>query len=167
MAALQTPFILKAFNITVDGRGYAGKGTTATLPVVKLKTEDHRGGGMDGPVAIDMGMEKLECSIAIAEMTAELMATVGTRASLTLRGSLEDGNGPPRPAIARLKGLWTEANPGDWKPGEKGEAKHMCSPEFYSLHIGGREVYYIDVPNAIRRINGVDQLAGRRAAIGV
>jgi UDP-N-acetylmuramoyl-L-alanyl-D-glutamate--2,6-diaminopimelate ligase len=54
------PKILKNFNVFVDGRGYAGKIDEITLPKLTIKTEEYRAGGMDIPVSIDMGMEKLE-----------------------------------------------------------------------------------------------------------
>ena len=52
--------ILKNFNLFVDGRGYAGKAEEVTPPKLTIKTEEFRGGGMDVPAAVDMGMEKLE-----------------------------------------------------------------------------------------------------------
>jgi P2 family phage contractile tail tube protein len=41
------------------------------------------------------------------------------------------------------------------------------SVNYYKLTVGGREVYEIDVENMVRRINGVDQLAGIRSDIGL
>ncbi len=54
------PKILRNFNVFVDGRGYAGKIEEITLPKLTIKTEEYRAGGMDIPISIDMGMEKLE-----------------------------------------------------------------------------------------------------------
>lgn len=45
--------ILKNFNAFVDGRGYAGRIDEISLPKLSIKTEEHRAGGMDIPVAID------------------------------------------------------------------------------------------------------------------
>ena len=50
--------ILKNMSLFVDGRGYAGNVDELNLPKLALKTEEFRGGGMDAPIEIDMGMEK-------------------------------------------------------------------------------------------------------------
>ena len=60
------PKILKNFNAFVDGRGYAGRIDEISLPKLSIKTEEHRAGGMDIPVAIDMGMEKLEAELTFS-----------------------------------------------------------------------------------------------------
>lgn len=162
---MQLPNVLKAFSLFVDGRGYAGKGDAAMLPKITIKTEEHRGGGMDGPVEYDMGMEKMEASATVAELEPNLLAAIGTTQSMTLRGSLEGPNGTIA-AIAVVRGLWKEADPGEWKPGEKGALKVMCSPSYYKLTVGGRVVYDIDMAAGVRIIDGRDQLAARRAALG-
>ena len=40
-----------------------------------------------------------------------------------------------------------------------------ASLQFYELLFDGQEKVYIDIPNSIRRINGVDQLEAVRAAL--
>jgi len=41
------------------------------------------------------------------------------------------------------------------------------SVTYYKLEIDGRVMYEIDVVNMVQVINGVDQLAGDRAALGL
>lgn len=48
------------FNLFVDGTTFASAATSVTPPKLKIKTDEHRGGGMDAPVKMDMGMEALE-----------------------------------------------------------------------------------------------------------
>ena len=57
--------VLKNMNLFVDGRGYAGVVDELTPPKLTMKTEEHRAGGMDAPVELDMGMEKLEASFSL------------------------------------------------------------------------------------------------------
>jgi len=54
--------ILKYLNLIVDGRGYAGKIEEYSAPDLTVSTEEFRGGGMDAPIDIDMGQEKMTCS---------------------------------------------------------------------------------------------------------
>ena len=58
--SIETPRVLKNMNLFVDGRGYAGRVDEIELPKLTLKTEEHRAGGMDVPVLIDLGMDKME-----------------------------------------------------------------------------------------------------------
>ena len=59
--------ILKNFNLFVDGRGYAGRAEEVTPPKLTIKTEEIRNGGMDAPISVDLGMEKLECQFILIE----------------------------------------------------------------------------------------------------
>lgn len=61
----------------------------------------------------------------------------------------------------------TSVDPGEWGDPKKGEVKLALTPNYYRLRIGGTEIYEIDLLNGIRRIGGVDQLAQRRANLGV
>lgn len=46
---------LKHFNLFNDGNVYGGIAKTVTLPKLARKMEAYRGGGMDGPVKVDLG----------------------------------------------------------------------------------------------------------------
>ena len=59
------PKILKNFNLFIDGRGYVGKCEEVNPPKLSIKSEEYKAGGMDAPIAIDMGMEKLEASFTL------------------------------------------------------------------------------------------------------
>lgn len=164
----QLPKSLKGFTAFVDGRGYAGRLASGKLPVVKLKTEAFRDGGMDAETDLEMGQEKMEYELVFAELDRATLGLVGSRnIPITLRGSLEDENGVKVPVIGEVRGLVTEADPNEWKAGEKGEVKIAGTADFYRLRIGGQEVYNIDIINSVRAINGVDQLAKRRQNLGL
>ncbi|MGE4296928.1 MAG: phage major tail tube protein [Desulfovibrionaceae bacterium] len=164
------PKILKNFAVFVDGKGYAGRVDEVALPKLTIKGEDYRGGGMDGPVEIDMGMEKLEATVTSAEYDAELFALFGlvdgAAVGVTFRGALQ-GDGDAVPCICELRGGFHEMDPGDWKPGEKASLKATLKARYYKLTIDARPVVEIDLVNMTRIINGVDQLASQRQALGL
>ena len=54
------PAKLKNFATFIDGISYVGEVEEVTLPKLKRKTEDWRGGGMPGAVKTDMGIDALE-----------------------------------------------------------------------------------------------------------
>jgi P2 family phage contractile tail tube protein len=164
------PKILKNFNAFVDGRGYAGKVDEITLPKLTVKTEEHRAGGMDVPVEIDMGMEKLEAEITFAEYDAELFRLFGlvdgNSVSVTLRGAMQAG-GEAEPVVVTLRGSFRELDSGNWKAGDKATLKCMMAVRYYRLNINGSDAIEIDAENMIRIIGGEDQMASIRQAIGI
>ncbi|WP_265045207.1 MULTISPECIES: phage major tail tube protein [unclassified Wolbachia] len=166
------PKILKNFNVFVDGRGYAGKIDEVTLPKLTIKTEEYRAGGMDIPISIDMGMEKLEADFTFAEYDSELFRLFGlidgNSVSLTLRGGLQgSGSNDIEGVIINLRGIFKEFDFGSWKPAEKATLKCTVAAHYYKLTIGSNELIEIDAENTIRKINGVDQMALLQAVLGI
>ena len=68
--------ILKNFSLFCDGRGYAGECEEITPPKLTFKTDEFRNGGMDAPVAIELGMEKLEASFSLTKYDADVLKPV-------------------------------------------------------------------------------------------
>ena len=164
------PQILRSMNLYVDGQGYAGQVEEITLPKLTIKTEEYRGGGLDAPIEIDTGMEKLECDFTVNNYDAALLRfwglSSGNRVNITLRGAV-DGDDGVEAVIVNLHGSWKEIDMGTWKPGEKSALKVQLAATFYQLTIGGTVVIQIDVPNMVRMINGQDVLRDVRDAIGI
>lgn len=164
------PRVLKNFNLFVDGRGLAGTISTLTLPTLTTKMEEFRGGGMDAPVEIDMGMEKLEGTFELFDYDEEVIALYGLASQntqITARGALRRDGEPAVAAVVNITGGIKEMDPGDWVAGDKTSGTFSYAARYFKLTIGGRELVEIDKANMIRRINGVDQLASIRTAIGV
>ena len=163
--------ILKNCNLFVDGRGYAGKVTEVNLPKLTVKMEEHRDGGMDAPAEIDMGLEKLECDFSTSSIDADLLRSwglaPGNLVPLTFRGALVSEDGTVTAAVASVRGQVKEVDFGTWKPGEKVPLKCAVAVRYYKFEHGGAVVHEIDVDNMIRKINGVDQLAEQRTALGI
>lgn len=162
------PKTLRNYTCFVDGRGYLGRVEEIELPKLKLKTEEYRGGGMDAPIEIDQGMEKLECNITFAEYDPELFRLFGmvdgADVAITLRGAIQ-GDGAAEAHVVTLRGGFKEMDPGTWKAGSKGQLKTAVSARYYKLAHAGRTVIEIDIENMKRIVNGNDQLAGQRRAL--
>lgn len=163
--------ILRNVNLFVDGRGYAGRVQMVQLPKLTVATEEHRAGGMDAPVEIDMGMEKLEASWSMDSVDDEMLRRWGLAAdSLTpcvFRGALQSEDASVRAVAAHCLGMLREVDYGDWKPGEKSTLKCTMAVRRYRLEIDGDVVHDIDVANMVRIVDGTDQLAAQRAALGI
>ena len=165
------PQMLSNTNLFVDGVSFAGDVPSLTLPKLTVKTEAHRGGGMAGEIEMDMGLEKLEASWTSTGVRREMMKYFGlsdqTGCNAVFRGSFKGLKGQITPVIATLRGMLKEVDPGDWKAGDKAEMKYAMAVTYYKLEIDGRVMYEIDMVNAVRVIDGVDQLAAERSALGL
>jgi P2 family phage contractile tail tube protein len=166
------PRILKNFNLFVNGRGLAGVADEVELPKISIKTDDFRAGGMDSEMEIDMGTEKLGAKFKLCDPDPEVLSLVGlsdgNSARVVAKGSfVRDSDNARVAVVAEMVGRVKSGDLGTWKSGDKAAGDYEMSVNYYKLTVGGREVYEIDIENMVRRINGVDQLAGIRSDIGL
>lgn len=163
--------ILKYLNLIVDGRGYAGKIEEYSPPDLTISTEEFRGGGMDVPIDIDMGLEKLTCSFVLTSYTADILALwgvkIGAPVQLTARGSLESLDGAATAVVHHMQGKITSLARGTWGSGNKPSLTVTLSLRYYREVHGTRTINEIDSVNMIRIVNGVDQLAEHRRNIAL
>ena len=108
--SIQFPKVLKNMNLFVDGRGYAGRIDEIELPKLTLKTEEHRAGGMDLPVEIDLGMEKLEATLTLSDYDPELFKLYGLvdndSIAITVRGAIQAQGDTAKPVVINMRGGW-------------------------------------------------------------
>ena len=163
--------VLKNLNLFVDGRGYAGQVEEIELPKLTLKTEEFRAGGMDAPIEVEMGMEKLECTFTLNGYNKDVLSLFGlapgNHKPLTIKGSLLSEDGAERPIQINLRGMLREVDMGSWKPGDKGTLKVMMALSYYKLTHSGQVMIEIDPTNLVRIIDGQDQLQQTRAHLGL
>jgi P2 family phage contractile tail tube protein len=170
--AIQMPKVLKAFNVFVEGVGYAGRAKKFKLPELGSKLEEHRGAGMDFARQMDVGMENLEASLTMAEFSPEILKLVsiynGSNTQVTLRGAYNDDSSPEAtPMECKMRGAFHKVAIREHESGTPGEDEYTINLKFIQLTAAGEELYSIDNDNMIRRIGGVDQLESQRAAIGL
>ena len=162
--------ILKNLNVSVDGRGFAGMATEFVPPKLDIIYEQIRAGGMDSSAPVDMGMEPMECEMTLSGYDAELLklwGLTGDNVPLTARGALQSDDGTVKAIAINLQGKFVGLDMGTWKPGDQSPKKMKMVPTYYKLTIADEELIEIDVPNMIRKISGVDQLAEIRSALGL
>jgi P2 family phage contractile tail tube protein len=168
---IQYPRVLKNMNLFVDGRGYAGRVDEIEMPKLALKTEEHRAGGMDVPVEIDLGMEKLEANLTISDYDPDVFKLFGLLdrqdTPVTIRGAIQRQGEDAQAVAVSLRGGWKEIDSGTWKPGDKSTLKVSMAVNYFKLTIAGEEVAEVDAKNLVRRVGGVDQMAEIRNAIGL
>jgi P2 family phage contractile tail tube protein len=165
------PQTLTNMNLFVDGKGYAGIATEVNPPKITRKSEEHRAGGMDGPVTLGLGMEQLEANFTTTGIQKDVLAFFGladdTAFNGVFRGAFKEQTGAVVVAIITLRGMLSEVDPGSWKSGEKNENKFTLKASYYKMELDGQVVYELDPVNCIRVVNGNDEAAAERAAIGM
>lgn len=165
------PRKLKSMNIFANGASWIGQATSVTLPPLTRKMEDYRGGGMNAPIKIDMGMEGLVLEFSAGGFMVDALADFGvTRHDATqLRfvGAYQrDDTGEVDAVEITVRGRYSEIDMGDAKPGDDTEHKFKAELSYYRLEVAGRERILIDILNMVEVVDGVDRLAQQRAAIG-
>lgn len=163
--------VRKNFTLNVDGRGYAGQIDEFNAPKLALKVEEFRAGGMDIPVELTMGMEKLEADFSLIAYDRNVLSLFGVVEgaflNFTAREVLESFDGTTTAVIHNMRGKIRMIDPGTSKAGELQPIKFEISLVYYKLTHGGTVVIEIDAENMIRVINGVDALAAQRTALGL
>jgi hypothetical protein len=163
--------VLKNFSLTFDGRGYAGQVTEYNAPDLTIVTEDYRAGGMDAPLALEMGMEALTCSFVLISYDADVLSywglAPGQAVPLTARGAIEGYDGTVKAVVHSMRGKITSVARGTWGSGQAASLTITMALDYYAETIDGVSICEIDIENMIRVIGGVDRLAAVRAALGL
>ena len=164
------PKVIRNHNVYVDGESYFGRATTTKLPVPSVMTAAHRGAGMEGPAGMDMGLEAMTLESEFAEWAAYLLGRLGTMTELVCRPAARaDDEEEFTGYIVTAEGLVTTSSGETLTPGDINSSKLMLKMDVrrYRLEIDGRTVHDIDLVRGKRIIDGVDQVAGMRRAMGL
>ncbi|MBK1874595.1 phage major tail tube protein [Marinobacter sp. 1-3A] len=166
------PKKLKHFNLFGNGDNWQGQIASLTLPPLVRQMEEFRGGGMNAPVDIDHGMEKLEFQWTPAGLIPELFDNFGTsqldKDMLRFAGSYQrDDTAETVPVEIVVRGRHREINMGDAESGSDNTQSITTTVSYYKLTIGGEEVVEIDVIGMVEKIRGVDRLKEHRNNIGL
>ncbi|MDC6293995.1 phage major tail tube protein [Ralstonia pseudosolanacearum] len=166
------PRHLKHFNVFADGESHAGECEEITLPKLARKLEEYRAGGMNGPVEIDLGNEKLELEATYGGPMRSILRQYGTTtidgAMVRFAGAYQREDTSEVDAVeVVVRGRHTEIDFGAAKAGDKAPFKVKSSLSYYKMVVNGELWCEIDHINFIETIFGVDRLAAQRRAIGL
>lgn len=169
------PQYLRKANIFHEGTGtWMGQCSEAVLPKLTRQTQDYDFG--NGPVEMDMGIEKLEMSVTHDQFMQSLLDQFGlvdlSGVGIRFEGAMVSPNGEAstKSVTVVVRGRWKEIDLGTYKYGnEKHQTKSKLTLSYFKIVFDGDESKRteIDLVNHIEVIGGVDRLADVRAAIGV
>lgn len=166
------PNALKNFNVFNEGQSFMGIIEEVKLPKLSRKMEDFRGGGMDGPVEIDLGQEKLEieqiCGGFVVDAFKQYGVTKANGILLRFAGAYQrDDTAAVQAVEVVVRGRHKEIEGGDAKGGDKGKTTIKSALSYYKLTVDGAEIIEIDLLAFIFKVEGKDMLAEQRKAIGL
>jgi P2 family phage contractile tail tube protein len=164
------PSKLKNFNLFDNGNSFIHQAAEIALPKIAEKVESWRGGGMLGEVDVGLGLEKMEMETTIGGLAIPILrrfGIVGVAAQMMrFNGAYqEDGAGIVSAAELIVRGKHVEIDPGTAKPGDDTSWKVKSTLSYLKWTINGRVEVEIDIINNILIIDGVDRMAGIRAAL--
>ena len=166
------PSKLKNFNLFGDGNVWRAQIDSVTVPKLTRKVEEWRGGGMHGPIEVDLGLEKLELSFKAGGFLLDGYRAFGGKThnanQWRFAGAYEDDSTAVVTAVEILvSGRVREIDPGDAKAGDKTAFKVKSMLSYYKLVLDGETLIEIDLVNMIEVIGGQDRMAQVRAILGV
>ena len=164
--------ILVNMNLYFDGNDFVGEVQELTPPKVTPKFREYMAGGMGATIDIPTGeVEKLESDFTLNSVSRtvlkQLKVVPGSTVPFEFRGATVSQDGTKGRVIVTQRGLIKEADYGSWKPGEDTTLKIGMTLDYYRLAIDGEVIHEIDPVNFVCVIDGVDQTAELRAALGI
>ena len=166
------PRKLKNFATFIDGENYMGDMPEVTLPTLTRKVEEYRAGGMNGPIDLDMGQDKMEAELKAAGYMKGLMKQWGAAkhdaVMLRFAGALQadDSEGVQAVEVV-MRGRLTERDPGSSKAGDMMEQTFKYSLSYYKEVMDGETILEIDFVNLVEKVHGEDRMAQTRTALGI
>ena len=162
--------ILRNMTWWLDGRSLHMEVEELTPANIKDKMEEVYAAGQQ--IELALGLEKLEMKAKLTTINGDVLAkqgiAPGRRMRSTFRGqTVDELNGQSRAVIITAEHR-ISGETDNWKTGEKaGIAYTLNGILYYKYQIEERVIHEIDPPNFVRIVDGVDQLADARNALGI
>ncbi|OYQ75242.1 phage major tail tube protein [Wohlfahrtiimonas sp. G9077] len=165
------PRILRAFDLYVGDNNYAGTCEKIKLPKNSPKLEELNAGGLSRPLKVAVGYDAdWEMSFSTKGLDFDLLVNSNCSVDgvpIMILGSLGEGDSCIERAFkAYFWGQIQEADAGDLSLNELSTNDVTLAVARVQYFVDGKEIYFEDPMNMIRRINGKDQLAERRRHLG-
>ncbi|OON39772.1 phage tail protein [Izhakiella australiensis] len=136
-----------------------------TPPVLSITKTDVRTGAQDAPIPVDDGMEAMSCQIKFYGIDSDMLASFGFTGGGPSRFTAYQGylgNGISLGTKEEIEGFVTTVTPdarGNSALAEKAMTVDIAVT-YYRQTFNGKELFEIDPQRFVRRVNGVDTLAG-------
>ncbi|BFM16262.1 phage major tail tube protein [Maricurvus nonylphenolicus] len=166
------PSKFKNLNLFLDGVGYQGQIEEIEIPKLAIKTEEYVGGGMGGPVDLDMGLEKMVAMLTFGGFMEELAKRFGQAGvdgvPLRARGAYENDQTLAVDSVEIvMRGRLSELDIGTWKRQENNNFKTALPLAYFKISLNDKVLIEIDMLNLKFVVDGVDRYEEMRNALGL
>lgn len=168
------PYKLKNMNLFNDANSLMGVASEVTLPKLGRQFENFRGAGMNGNVAVDMGLSddstEFEWKLGGLNIDAVKQFAIAQASGVLLRfmGAYQrDDTGEVLPVEVVTRGRHEEIDFGTQKPGDDTEMTIKTRWTYYKLTVGGAVITEIDLLGMKEIVDGKDRLEQQRKACGL
>ncbi len=162
--------IMIASTVYVDGVGKLGNCEKIMVPKLKKKTEKFRSGGMLMEREVALGYEMMEIEFDLHNYDPQVAVQIGLfsrkNVPISVRGAF-DGDTTQNALLMQCAGEFKEIDPGTFEPGKKAIMKCKAMLTSMKQTFGGNVLMDIDLLNNVYFVNGVDEYAWIRTALGV
>ncbi|MGB1026457.1 MAG: phage major tail tube protein, partial [Rhodospirillaceae bacterium] len=145
------PSTIKNWTVIIDGRSMAGKAESVKLPSLERNMVDYEGGGMLGPVEIDMGIKKLTMEFTLKEFNPEVIALWGLfganaiGARFLAAETAEASDASVDAIEIAVRGRWNKLDLGEAKKGEANALAVAMPLTSYKYSRNGVLLHHIDL----------------------
>lgn len=156
------------------GKSYLGRAKSIEVPSLKRLTEKYEGLGMLGGIEFPTGAyDVLEANITMNALSKDFMGEIlksDKAADLLVMSPQEVWVSGARVAVEgveiAMRGFTKEAGVGTFEQNKPTEGKYTLSLSYLRISVAGDDLVLYDAQNNILAINGDDQHAALRAAMG-
>lgn len=164
--------LMMDFTVWIRDVGKIGECPSFQPPDIQVAVEEYRGGGMDGPVEIPYGIEKIEFDFDLHTWDENIWADLGfgpgsLDVPIEFRGYLLTPNGDEKGVLIETYSLIKSIKTAKVEPGKKVDMTISCACRYYKHSVGGTALTEIDMFNKVTIINGFDRSANARALLGI
>lgn len=156
--------ILRGQRIFVEGVGFVGTTNKVEPPKVEFEVAEVAGREVDSGL-----LKPLSCTLEVTELNPVLWSAVqkrlGETATFTIKRSVAN-KGAEKQVYFEVTGWVKTQGGGDGDIGKEDVVSLEISVQGYKLEIDGKEMYDIDIPNDICKIDGKDNYETLRKHIG-
>jgi hypothetical protein len=167
MAKNLPAYVLRDCTLFVDAESQIGQTDEIVLPVLEVKSEEMRNGGMIKPRRIHMGYNTTDASFTFTSFDPALIALFGLEAGkeipIIAYGYFQDEDGAEHEGRAEMRGFFTKNDAGTWKAGDVASNSTEFTAHAYRIFMDDEEILSVDDFDVKR--NGVSERPGRRAAL--
>jgi|GEM_PF-1976940 P2 family phage contractile tail tube protein len=149
-------------EVFVQGYGFIGTTKDIELPKVKFKQTEVNGRNVDTGL-----LEPIEAKIEVGEYNAVIWEAISKRdheiATFVIKKSARDRQS--KKAIYVELGAWVSEQEFGGKIGDVDSIALDLNVQTYRLEVDGKEMYNIDIPNYVCKINGADKYETLRSHV--